>query len=217
MYKGLGVLQRDVDALYDVVFAQHYLVPQRHKLILHVGLYACDEVYAIVEEVVEKSLRDVSPVSEEPAVQVLCRHFPHLRVAVVGVGRSEAESDNFHLVVADELQLEPVAPSHRSFVIGSKTIEDLVHVSPYVVADGHHGGVYVAHAVAPAEILLSDMTALRWRRFFPEAERSFFLNLGVKILAEFVHSTENLSNFVVDDHKSVFNILVFSNKIQNFL
>lgn len=44
MDERLGVLQRVVDALDDIAFAQHYLVPQRHELVLHVGLYACDEV-----------------------------------------------------------------------------------------------------------------------------------------------------------------------------
>lgn len=64
----LGVLQRVVDALDDIAFAQHYLVPQRHEPVLHVGLYASDEVYAVGEEVVEEPLRDVSTVGEQPAV-----------------------------------------------------------------------------------------------------------------------------------------------------
>ena len=34
--KRLGVLQRVVDAFNDIAFAQHYLVPQWHELVLHV-------------------------------------------------------------------------------------------------------------------------------------------------------------------------------------
>ena len=151
MDERLGVLQRVVDALDDIAFAQHYLVPQRHESVLHVGLYAGDEVYAVLEEVVEESLRDVSSVGEQPAVQILCQHLPHLGVAVVGVGRGEAEGDDFRLVVADEVQLEPVAPTHRPLPVVGKPIEYLVHIPPDVVADGYHGGVHVAHAVAPAE------------------------------------------------------------------
>ena len=49
------------------------------------------------------------------------------------------------------MQLEPVAPTHRPLSVIGKPIEHLVHVSPDVVADGYHGGVHVAHAVAPAE------------------------------------------------------------------
>ena len=151
MDKRLGVLQCVVDALDDIAFALHYLVPQRHEFVLHVGLYANDEVYAVVEEVVEDPLRDVSAVGEQPAVQILCQHLPHLGVAVVGVGRGEAEGDDFCLVVADEVQLEPVAPTHRPLSVVGKPIEHLVHVSSDVVADGYHGGVQVAHPIAPAE------------------------------------------------------------------
>jgi len=147
----LGVLQRVVDALDDIAFAQHYLVPQRHEPVLHVGLYACDEVYAVVEEVVEEPLRDISAVGEQPAVQVLRQHTPHLGVAVVGIGGGEAEGDDFRLVVADEVQLEAVAPAHRPLPVAGKPFEHLVHVSPDVVADGYHGGVHVAHAIASAE------------------------------------------------------------------
>ena len=39
--------------------------------------------------------------------------FHTLGVAVVGVGRGEAEGDDFRLFSADEVQLEPVAPTHR--------------------------------------------------------------------------------------------------------
>lgn len=263
MDKGLGVFQCVVDTLYDIAFAQQYLVPQRHKLVLHVGLYACNKVYAIVEEVIEEPLRDVSPVGEEPAVQILCQHFPHLRVAVVCVGRGEAESDDFGLVVADEVQLEPVAPSHRPFAVGGKTFEDLVHVSPDVVTDGYHSGIQITHAVAPAEgahfqeehhdekhaAFQFHETVVRNRRWeevlagaedivdvkmletlvaskvehqlhghnlavghrglaaatlHPRSREEVFLKFGVKIFAEFVHNTENLSNFVIGNHKSVF-------------
>ena len=259
MNKGLGVLQRVVYTLYDIAFAKQYLVPQRHKLVLHVGLYACYEVYTIVEE----PLRDVSSVGEEPAVQILCQHFPHLWVAVVGVGRGEAESDDFGLVVADEVQLEPVAPSHRPFAVGGKTTEHLVHVSPDVVTDGYHGGIHVAHAVAPAEgthfqeehhdekhaAFQLHETVVRNRRWeeiladaedivdvkmletlvaskvehqlhghnlavghrglaaatlLPRSREGVFLKFGVEIFAEFVHSSENFSNFVIGNHKSVF-------------
>ena len=151
MDERLGVLQRVVDALDDIAFAQHYLVPQRHEPVLHVGLYAGDEVYAVFEEVVEEPLRDVSAVGEQPTVQILSQHFPHLGVSVVSVSRGEAEGDDFRLVVADEVQLEPVAPTHRPLSVVGKPIEHLVHVSPDVVADRYHGGVHVAHAVASAE------------------------------------------------------------------
>ena len=68
MDERLGVLQGVVDAFDDIAFAQHNLVPQRHELVFHVGLYASDEVYAVGEEVVEEPLRDVSAVGEQLAI-----------------------------------------------------------------------------------------------------------------------------------------------------
>ena len=277
MYERLGVLQCVVDALDDIAFAQHYLVPQRHEPVLHVGLYASDEVYAVVEEVVEEPLRDVSAVSEQFAVQVFRQHLPHLGVAVVGVGRGEAEGDDFRLVVADEVQLEPVAPAHSPLAVGGKPIEHLVHVPPDVVADGYHGGVHVAHTVAPAErahlqeehhdeehaALQLHETVVRDCRgeqvlaaaedvvnvemlqalvaskvehqqyghnlavghgrlaappLLSREREEVFLKFGVEILAEFVHGTENFSNFVIGNHKAVsFLLFCFSiTKIRNF-
>lgn len=51
MDERLSGLQRVVDALDDIALAQHYLVPQRHEFVFHVGLNASDEVYAVVEKV----------------------------------------------------------------------------------------------------------------------------------------------------------------------
>ena len=136
MDERLGVLQHVVDTLDDVVFAQHYLVPQRHELVLHVGLYASDEVYAVVEEVVKEFLQDVSAVGEQLAVQVFCQHLPYLGVAVVGVGSGEAEGDDLRPVVADEVQLEAVAQAHSPHAVVGKPSEHLVHVTSDVMADG---------------------------------------------------------------------------------
>ena len=99
-----------------------------------------------------KSLCEMYPRSANSLpYRSFARTFHTLGVAVVGVGRGEAEGDDFRLVVADEVQLEPVAPAHSPLAVGGKPIEHLVHVSPDVVADGYHGGVHVAHAVASAE------------------------------------------------------------------
>ena len=108
-------------------------------------------MYAVLEEIVKEPLRDVSAVSEQLAVQVFCQHLPYLGVAAVGIGSGEAEGDDFRLIVAYEVQLEPVAPTHRPLSVVGKPIEHLVHVPSDVVADGYHGGFHVTHAVAPAE------------------------------------------------------------------
>lgn len=131
MEERLSVLQCVVNALDDIAFAQHYLVRQRYESVLHVGLYASDEVYTVVEE----PLQNVSVVVEYSAVQVLRQHIPHLGVAVVSVGQIEAEDDYLRLAVADEVRFKPGAPSHRPLSVAAPPFCHLVHVSLDVVAD----------------------------------------------------------------------------------
>jgi hypothetical protein len=146
------------------------------------------------------------------------------------------------------------------------------------VADGYHGGVHVAHAVAPTESAHpqkehhdEEHTALqlheavvrdcRGEEVLAAAENvvnvemfealvpsevehqlhghylavghgrlaaatllargreEVFLKLGVEIFAEFVHGTENFSNFVVGNHKDCIFIiiLIYNYKDTNFL
>ena len=151
MNQRLGILKRVVDALDDEALTQEYLVPQRHEPVLHVGPDARNEVKAVVEEFVEKPLRDVAAVREEPAVKLLRQHLPHPRVAVVGIGGREDEGDNLRPVVAHEVNLKAVAPTHRPLPVGSQAGEHFVGIAPHVVAHGYHGRIHIAHAVAAPE------------------------------------------------------------------
>ena len=54
-------------------------------------------------------------------------------------------------VVADEVQFESVAPSHRPLPVSGKTGENLVGIPAQVVAYGYHGGVHEGDASAPPE------------------------------------------------------------------
>jgi len=59
------------------------------------------------------------------------------------------------MIFAWSLQMKcSLKPWHQPIVplpVASKPFEHIVHVSPDVVADGYHGGVHVAHAIAPTE------------------------------------------------------------------
>lgn len=145
------VLQEVVDAFDDAPPPEHELVPHRHELVLHVGPQSMHEVYPLVEKAVEQPLLDVPPVGEHLPVEFLGKHRPHALVAVVHVCRCQAERYDFPTVVAQEVQLEPVAPSHRAFPVLGEPLEHLVHVAAHVVADGYHGAVHEAHAAAPAK------------------------------------------------------------------
>ena len=59
------------------------------------------------------------------------------------------------MIFAWSLQMKcSLKPWHQPIVplpVASKPFEHIVLVSPDVVADGYHGGVHVAHAIAPTE------------------------------------------------------------------
>ena len=74
-------------------------------------------MYAVLEEYVEESGRDVSPVGKELHVEPLCLDCPYLRIPVIHVCASETERYNLSSVVADEVQLEAVTPSHRPLAV----------------------------------------------------------------------------------------------------
>ena len=114
-------------------------------------------MYAVVEE----PLRDISAVGEKIAVWIFSQHFPQLVFTVVGVGGGEAVGYDLHLVVADEVHLEDMAPTHRSFAAGGKSIEHLVHISSDVVTNVYGVGVHLAHSVSPAKRFIFRKNIIR--------------------------------------------------------
>ena len=105
------------------------------------------EVYALVEERLEEFSLDIPPVGEYFPVEVLGENAPHPLVPVVHVRPCEAERYDLPGVVAQQVQLEAVAPSHRAFPILGEPGEHLVEVPPNVVAHGDHGAVDKRDAV----------------------------------------------------------------------
>ena len=141
------VLEQLGYAFDDVPLAEHDFVPHRHQLVLHVGPQPVHEVYALVEERLEEFSLDIPPVGEYFPVEVLGENAPHPLVPVVHVRPCEAERYDLPGVVAQQVQLEAVAPSHRAFPILGEPGEHLVEVPPNVVAHGDHGAVDKRDAV----------------------------------------------------------------------
>ena len=54
MHKVSRVLQQVIDGLDDIALAQHHLVIEGHKPVLHVGLQTRDDVRPVLEQEVEK-------------------------------------------------------------------------------------------------------------------------------------------------------------------
>lgn len=151
VYQVGSVLEQVVDDLNDVSLAQHHLVIQWHKPVLHVGSQPRDDVRSVLKQELEELCRDVSPVTEQPPVNPLCQHVPHPHVTVVDVSTREHEGDDFAQIVAHEVQLEAVAPSHRALAVGCQAPEHLVGVAAQVVAHRYHRAAHERDACAGAE------------------------------------------------------------------
>ena len=145
------VLEHVINAFDDISLVQHDLVPKQHQPVFHVGLYSCHYMDSIFEKSLEKPWRDTSPVGKEPSVQILCQYISYIRIPVVHISSCEAEGYDFPTVIAGEMQLEAVTPAYCSFPICSHALENLVGISPQVVADGNHCTVHKADAGTSAK------------------------------------------------------------------
>lgn len=140
-----------VDALDNIPFPKHDFVPQRHQLVLHVVSKSCHQMHPIGKERIEQLGRDVSSVGKKFPVNSLTQYCPDLRVSVIHVSSCKTEHYNLPSVVADKMQLEAVAPSHRALTVCGKAGKNLVGISAQVMANRYHGRVHKGNACAPAE------------------------------------------------------------------
>ena len=108
-------------------------------------------MYSVGKERIKQVGRDISPVSKEFPVDSLAEHSPYLRIPVIHVGPCKTEHYDLSPVVADEVQFESVAPSHRPLPVSGKTGENLVGIPAQVVAYGYHGGVHKCDACAASK------------------------------------------------------------------
>lgn len=137
------VLEQFVNALYDVPFPQHDLVPHRHQFVLHLSLEPMNELDALIEQALEEFLLDVSPVCEDLPIQDLCKHHPYPAIPVIHVCSCKTERYHFSGIIAEQVQLESMAPAHGTLTVLGKAGKDLVVISSYIVAYGYHGAVNV--------------------------------------------------------------------------
>ena len=133
------ILQQVIDCFNDVPFAQHHLVVKRHELVFHVHSQSRHQMNAIFKQGIKQLLRNISFVCEQFAVQVFCQDFENLWILVVDVGSREYKRNDFPSVIACQMQLETMTPSHSPLSVSSKAFEHLVGITPEVVAYRYHG------------------------------------------------------------------------------
>ena len=135
------VLQFVVDSLYDGPFPEQYLVVEVHERVLHVLPDFRDQVYVVDEEHLEEVLADVSPVREKLPEESFRELSVPERVPVVDIARREHPLDDLPPVVDDEVQLEPVEPSHRALALRGPSPHGPVLPLALDVAGGERRGV----------------------------------------------------------------------------
>ena len=140
-----------VDRFDDRSLPQHNLVVVRHELVLHVGPQPCDDVDVVGEKPVEKRLGHVPLVRVKLSYDVVAQPVEHLLVPVVHVSPCEDEVQDLATLVADDVELEAVEPSHRALAPLGISLEHLVAPDPLVVAYRHACAVDEAYARALAE------------------------------------------------------------------
>ena len=97
-----------------------------HDLALHIALKFGYQLNAVHEEFGEEVLADVALVSDKFAEDLLDEGFVTQRLAVIDIAQREHEVQEIALLVADEVQLEAVEPSHRALAPLGKSLEHLV-------------------------------------------------------------------------------------------
>jgi len=145
------VLKHVIDCFNDISFAQYHPVIKGHQLVFHVHSQSGDQLDAIREKEVEKFLRDIPLVREQLAIQAFSQHFKHFRILVADISSSEDKRDDLAPVIASQVELEPMAPPHGPLAVSGDSLENLVGITPEIVAYGYHGGVHKCNARASSE------------------------------------------------------------------
>ena|GEM_PF-3144717 len=146
------VLEQFVNALDDVSFPQHDLVPHRHQFVLHLSLEPMNELDALIEQVLKEFLLDVSSISEDLPKQDLCKHRPYPTIPVIHICSCKTERYHFNRIIAEQVQLESMAPAHGALSVLGKAGKDFVVISSYIVTHGYHCAINERYTRTFAEI-----------------------------------------------------------------
>ena len=132
------VLEQFVNALDDVPFSQHDLVPDRHKFIPHFSLEPMNELDTLIEQALEEFLLDISPVGKDLPIQNLCKHRPYPAIPIIHICSCKTERYHFAGIIAEQVQFESMAPTHGTLSVLGETCKDLVKVPSYIVTYRNH-------------------------------------------------------------------------------
>ena len=151
MYELCLVLEQIINGFNDMPFSKRHPVIKRHEPVLHVGFDSMNESDAVIKQAVKQSWGDVPLVCKDLSVQVFGQYLPHFWVPVIHICSREAEGYNLTSVIAQQVELESMTPSHRALSVCGYPLEDLVGITPEVMAYRYHCTVHEAYAGTPPE------------------------------------------------------------------
>ena len=150
------VLQFVIDGLDQCSFAQENLVRDGHDLPLHIVLELCNQLNAIHKEFGKEVFADVPFVSHQLSEDLFDERFVAERFPVVDIAGSDHEVQQVPLFVANQMQLEPVEPSHRALAPLGEPLEDLVEMDTLIPAHPQGCAVHKADSRAASHAALLD-------------------------------------------------------------
>lgn len=153
MYYIRLVLQQVVNALDDAPSPEHNFVPHGHESVLHVCSQPVYKMYPPVKEILEKSLLDVPSVGKDLAIKLFGEDSPYPFIPVVNIRTCKTKCYDFPTVIAHQMQLEAVTPSHGTLPVRSDVLENLVGIAAQVMTHRYHRRVNETDSAALAKAL----------------------------------------------------------------
>ena len=111
--------------------------------VFHIFLQLSDDLHPATKQQLEEFLGDIAFITKELAEQGT-RHVRDRR-AVVNVGWGQLDRQQLAFVIDDQMQLEPVKPTHRVLTPLSLFPKQLVGVGPFGMADDNRRRVDKAY------------------------------------------------------------------------
>ena len=151
MYNLCCILQHVVNGFDNVSLAQHHSVIEWHQLVFHVYAQPCHQLYSILKEEVKQFQRNIAFVSEQLAIQPFSKNLEHIRVLVADICTSKYKRYYLASVIARKVELKAMAPTHCSFSVSGNSLENLIGISPEIMAYGYHRGINECYAGTSSE------------------------------------------------------------------
>ena len=102
------ILQLVVDGLDDEAFTKQELVAHQHQAVFHIGVDAGDDLETVFQQRFKERLREIALIAKQLSKQGF-RQFGD-GFTVIDIPRRERESEDFAVLVDDQMEFEAIKP-----------------------------------------------------------------------------------------------------------